>query len=112
MTRSNKTRSKRVSAPAEPAATVGESVVPPNARAHVREAVSLYDAKTQLSSLVERAAAGEEFVISKSGKPKALLVPLDDTRPLRRPGRGRGQWRVSRDFDAPLPPELLDRFGA
>ena len=76
----------------------------------VRETVSLYDAKTNLSALVDRAADGEEFVISKSGKPKALLVPLPDTRPLRRPGRGRGQWHVGRDFDAPLPDDVIAAF--
>jgi len=73
----------------------------------VRETVSLYEAKTHLSGLVERAAAGEEIVISKSGKPKARLVPLDDRRPLREPGKGRGRWTVSDDFDAPLPDPLL-----
>ncbi|NUB14257.1 type II toxin-antitoxin system prevent-host-death family antitoxin [Azospirillum brasilense] len=38
--------------------------------------ISLYDAKTHLSGLVERAAAGEEFVIAKNGVPMAKLVPL------------------------------------
>lgn len=76
----------------------------------VPETVSLYEAKTQLSRLVDRAAAGEEIVIAKSGRPRARLVPLEDTRPLRRPGKGKGQWRVGRDFDAPLPDDLLDRF--
>lgn len=76
----------------------------------VRETVSLYDAKTHLSALVDRAADGEEIVISKSGKPKARLVPLDDLRPLREPGRGRGRWNVSGDFDAPLPEELIAAF--
>ena len=36
--------------------------------------VNLYEAKTQLSSLVERAARGEEIVIAKAGKPMARLV--------------------------------------
>ena len=76
----------------------------------VRETVSLYEAKTNLSSLVERAAQGEEFVIAKSGKPKALLVPLGHAHPLRRPGQGRGQWRVGADFDAPLPADVLAGF--
>lgn len=76
----------------------------------VRETVSLYEAKTSLSSLVERAAEGEEIVISKSGKPKAKLVPLEDTRPQRVSGRGRGQWTVSEDFDAPLPDDMQDAF--
>ena len=76
----------------------------------VRETVSLYDAKTNLSALVERAAEGEEIVISKSGKPKAKLVPLDDVRPLREPGRGKGMWSVEDDFDAPLPDEIRAAF--
>lgn len=76
----------------------------------VRETVSLYQAKTNLSALVERVAEGEEIVIAKSGKPKALLVPLGDVRPLRRPGQGRGQWHVHADFDAPLPRQVLDAF--
>ena len=76
----------------------------------VRETVTLYEAKTHLSSLVERVAGGEEIVIAKSGKPKALLVPLASRPVERRPGLGRGQWRVRRDFDAPLPDDVLDAF--
>jgi len=38
--------------------------------------VNLYEAKTQLSSLVERAAKGEEIVIAKSGKPMARVLAL------------------------------------
>jgi prevent-host-death family protein len=78
----------------------------------VRETVSLYHAKTHLSRLVDRAAAGEEIVIAKSGRARARLVPLEDRRGLRVPGRGRGKWRVRRTFDAPLPDELLEAFEA
>ncbi len=39
--------------------------------------VSLYEAKTNLSALVEEAAAGEEIVVTKHGKAKARLVPMD-----------------------------------
>lgn len=76
----------------------------------VREPVSLYDAKTHLSSLVDRAAAGEEFVITKSGQPMARLVPLEEVRAERVPGQGKGRWRVARDFDSPLPEAILDAF--
>ena len=76
----------------------------------VRETVSLYEAKTSLSALVDRAAGGEEIVISKSGKPKAKLVPLEDVRPQRVSGRGRGRWTVSGDFDAPLPEDVQRGF--
>lgn len=76
----------------------------------VRESVGLYEAKTNLSSLVDRVAAGEEIVIMKSGQPMARLVPLEDTRAQRVAGQGRGQWRVARDFDAPLPDDVVDTF--
>jgi prevent-host-death family protein len=36
--------------------------------------VNLYEAKTQLSKLVDRAAAGEDIVIAKNGEPVAVLV--------------------------------------
>ncbi|MEX2466844.1 MAG: type II toxin-antitoxin system Phd/YefM family antitoxin [Gemmatimonadota bacterium] len=74
----------------------------------VRETVGLYEAKTHLSALVDRAAEGEEIVISKSGKPKARLVPMGDVHPHREPGKGRGEWSLSDDFDAPLPPDILE----
>lgn len=46
--------------------------------------VNLYEAKTQLSSLVERAARGKEIVIAKAGKPMARLVPLASEPPPKR----------------------------
>lgn len=81
----------------------------PSGRA-VRETVSLYEAKTQLSRLVDRAAAGEEIVIAKSGRPRARLVPMEDTRSLRVPGKGKGRWNVGSRFDAALPEDLLADF--
>ncbi len=76
----------------------------------VREPVALYDAKTHLSSLVDRAAAGEEFVITKSGHPLARLMPLEQAPEKRVPGQGKGRWRVAKDFDSPLPDDILDAF--
>ena len=40
------------------------------------DTINLYEAKTNLSQLVERAAAGEEIIIAKAGRPLARLVPL------------------------------------
>ena len=71
------------------------------------KAINLYEAKTQLSALVERAAAGEELVIAKAGRPMARLVPLVRERPPRRSGFLKGKVRIGREFDAPLSPELL-----
>jgi len=78
----------------------------------IREPVSLYEAKTHLSDLVEQAAQGREIIIAKSGKPKARLVPLASAgRPrLRGYGAGKGKVWIAPDFDAPLPPELLRLF--
>ncbi|MFY7923821.1 MAG: type II toxin-antitoxin system Phd/YefM family antitoxin [Gemmatimonas sp.] len=76
----------------------------------VREAVSLYEAKTHLSALVDRAAAGEEIILMKSGTPMAMLGPLDDTKRKRVAGQGRGLWHVAPDFDAPLSPDTLADF--
>jgi len=84
--------------------------MPSRRKAVVRETVTLYEAKTNLSALVERAAGGEEIVIAKSGKPKALLVPLRHVHPLRRPGQGKGKWHVGRGFDAPLPADVIASF--
>ena len=72
--------------------------------------VNLYEAKTSLSKLVERAAAGEEIIIAKAGKPKARLVPLADCG-LRKPGGWEGKVWVADDFDEPLPPEILEGKG-
>jgi len=73
-------------------------------------AVNLYEAKTHLSDLVERAAAGEEIVIAKGGRPRARLAPLRATRRPRKPGGWEGKVWIARDFDAPLPPPLLRKF--
>ena len=64
--------------------------------------VSLYDAKTHLSNLIERAAGGEEIVIAKNGTPKAKLIPLKPVRSEpRRPAGALGIASISPDFDAP-----------
>ncbi len=74
------------------------------------DTVNLYEAKTNLSRLVERAAAGEEIVIAKAGRPLARLVPLarrTEPRPL---GLLEGQGWIGPDFDDPLPEEIMRAF--
>jgi prevent-host-death family protein len=72
--------------------------------------VNLYEAKTRLSELVERAAGGDEVVIAKAGVPKARLVPLARKAPPRKPGAWKGRVLVAADFDAPLPEDVLLAF--
>jgi prevent-host-death family protein len=73
-------------------------------------AINLYDAKTNLSQLVDRAAAGEEIIIAKSGRPMARLVPLETQTAPRVAGLLRGQITIGSDFDAPLPDEIALGF--
>jgi prevent-host-death family protein len=65
--------------------------------------VSLYDAKTKLSSLVDRAAAGEEIVIAKNGVPCARLVPIVSLGQRRIPANAMRIQSIAADFDAPVP---------
>lgn len=71
------------------------------------EQVNIYEAKTRLSQLVERAEAGEEIIIARGGRPAARLVPLRPAIGERKAGRLRGKIRMAADFDAPLPPALF-----
>lgn len=66
--------------------------------------VNVHEAKTQLSRLLERAHAGEEIIIAKSGEPYARLVALDIRAPKRRAGTLKGYLEISEEFFEPLPP--------
>ena len=72
--------------------------------------VNIHAAKTQLSRLVDAAAAGEEIIIAKSGKPVARLGPLVRPQRKRRLGILAGKLRVPEDFDAALPDEVIEAF--
>ncbi len=71
---------------------------------------NLYEAKTTLSSLVDRAAEGEVIYIAKAGKVKAKLVPTGTPRRRRAPGGWERKVTIAPDFDAPLPPALQAAF--
>lgn len=65
------------------------------------ETVTVTEAKTQLSRLIERAGEGEEIVIRRGQKPVAKLVGYDGQPKPRKPGGLRGQIWMSDDFDEP-----------
>ena len=74
--------------------------------------VNIHAAKTQLSKLVEEAAAGEEIIIAKAGKPIARLVKLQKKNNIASTlGMLKGKIWISDDFDAPLPEKILKNFG-
>ncbi|MDY7103729.1 MAG: type II toxin-antitoxin system prevent-host-death family antitoxin [Actinomycetota bacterium] len=71
--------------------------------------VNMHEAKTQLSRLVEKAAAGEDIIIGRSGRPVARLVPYVEAPKARVPGRLRGRIQIADDFDDP-DEEIADLF--
>jgi len=74
--------------------------------------LNLYEAKTSFSRLVDEAAAGEEIVICKHGKPKVRLVRVaaEGVEKPREPGFWRGKVWLAEDWEAPLPEEIFDVF--
>ena len=73
-------------------------------------AINVYEAKTHLSKLIDRAAGGDEVVIARSGKPVARLTRFAEAKRPIRFGVLKGKVRVSGDFDAPLPTEVIASF--
>lgn len=72
---------------------------------------NVHAAKTNLSSLLEKAIAGEEIVIASAGKPLVRLVPFKGNGKPRVLGALKGKIRIHKDFDAPLPPDIARAFG-
>jgi prevent-host-death family protein len=72
--------------------------------------INLYEAKSHLSELVERAAEGEEIVIAKAGKPMARLVALARQKNRISETFGKnvmGITYIAPDFEDDLPLELF-----
>ncbi len=65
--------------------------------------VNVHEAKTHLSRLLNRAHAGEEIIIAKSGQPYARLMPLTGRQPKRESGTLRGLVELTEAFFEPLP---------
>ena len=71
--------------------------------------VNIYDAKTQLSQLIERAMDGEDIVIAKAGKPMVKLSPIRD-RPARVLGAAVGRYHLPDGWELPMNDEQYEEF--
>lgn len=71
------------------------------------ETVNIDEAKTRLSQLVDKAAAGEDVVVSRHGKPLVRITRLEESKPRVRFGVLAGRIQVPEDFDAPLPNHVV-----
>jgi prevent-host-death family protein len=76
----------------------------------MKKEVNTHEAKTQLSRLLRRVAAGEEITIANRGVPVARLVPVSTQKPKRQLGAYGDTIKIADDFDAPLPDEILEAF--
>ena len=65
--------------------------------------VNIYEAKTHLSRLLQRVAAGEEVIIARAGVPVAKLVAAGSENKSRPMGIDEGKIWIAEDFDAPDP---------
>lgn len=74
------------------------------------QTVNIYQAKTQLSKLVDLASSGTDVVIARAGKPIARLTAVKNEKRLTGFGALKGKGWIAEDFDAPLPEELLAQF--
>ena len=72
--------------------------------------VNIHAAKTHLSALVEKAAAGEPFIIAKAGRPLVKVVPYEETAPLPRVGFYKTGFAVPEDFDTMFQEEIIAMF--
>ena len=76
---------------------------------------SIHEAKTNLSKLVKRAAAGEKIYIGSYGKPEVVLTVFNEKKHnagLRAEAFGcmKGKIELPEGWDDPLPDEIIDLF--
>jgi len=69
--------------------------------------VTIHQAKTNLSKLIERASQGEEIIIARGPKPVAKLVPIGVIKGKRQPGSLKGKLEIGPEFFEPLPDDEL-----
>ena len=63
---------------------------------------NMYEAKTRLSELVEKARRGEKIVLMNRGEPVAMIVPLQRPRHMRKLGFLKGKGRLLAGWDKPI----------
>ncbi|EKD69970.1 MAG: prevent-host-death family protein [uncultured bacterium] len=72
--------------------------------------INIHEAKTNFSKLINRVLKGDDIIIARDGKPLVRLIAYSETVSERHGGQLRGLIKISDDFDAPLPDDLLKQF--
>ncbi|MBL8294865.1 MAG: type II toxin-antitoxin system Phd/YefM family antitoxin [Bryobacterales bacterium] len=73
--------------------------------------VTIHEAKTHLSRLLQKAAQGEEVIIARGSKPVARLVAIGEVKGKRVPGALKGKLIVGPEFFEALPPDETAGWG-
>lgn len=68
------------------------------------------EASTNLPQLLKDVVSGTDVIIAKAGKPMALISRIEAVKPKIHFGIMKGKAKVSEDFDAPLPDDILSAF--
>ena len=81
----------------------------------MEKTIPIHEAKSNLSRLVKRAAAGETIYIGAYGKPEAVLTavsPEEQQAELRKKAFGcmKGKMILHEGWDDPLPDDIIDSF--
>jgi len=76
----------------------------------MEESVNVHEAKTHFSRLLARVNQGEEIIIAKAGKPVARIVPYASKPSKRVPGTAKGKIQIGKNFEDPLPRNLMKFF--
>ena len=71
---------------------------------------NIHAAKTHLSALVEKAAAGDSFVIAKAGKPMVKVIPISSQKDVQRIGFLKGEIQIPADFNQMGQTEIINAF--
>ncbi len=72
--------------------------------------VTIHEAKTNLSRLIQKACRGEEVVIARGPDPVVRLVPIGAAQGRRKLGFLKGKLVVGPEFFEPLPEDELKRW--
>ena len=72
--------------------------------------VTLSDAKARFSEIVEKVVNGDEFVVTRMGKPVARIIRVGAKSEPRKLGDLAGKIWMGDDFDE-WPPDLQDALG-
>lgn len=73
--------------------------------------LNVYEAKAQFSNCLAQAEAGQEVIIARGGKPVAIISAIKSAKRKVHFGLLKNKIRITDDFDAPLPDEVLTEFG-